>query len=282
MKVSSLFIAFLLAMLCGGCVNHINEEEEETEPVNQKTIVFRTALNVSQVPMRSVSEDVSKIVVADYQEGTETQKIEQKSDDANFGEISIPLKYGAHELLFVGHNAESGALSYPAISFDKPMDTFSFYKELTVDENTEETQTIELTRSAALVKLTANDAIPTEVALLKITFSKYYPSLNIKTSAANGNPVSVERTFEYKPAHIGVKGTTYSIYTFSPYGGYTTDISISTVDAKGNILHSITANKVSIEKNCQTKISGNVFHSGFGVNLTVITEWKDDIIVPFQ
>lgn len=271
----------VFAILFQGCVNHIDDDNEEN--AETKNILFKTSMHVSQSPMRSViSDNISKIIVADFVNGIETQKIQQVSTDANFGQLSIPLKYGTHELLFVGHNAESCTLSYPSVSFEKPMDTFSFYKELAVDENTEETQNIELIRSAALVKLTANDAIPAEVAMLKITFSKYYPSLNIKTALANGDPVPVERTFEYKTAHIGVKGSTYSIYTFAPDGGYATDVTIATIDTKGNTLNSTTARNVSVDKNCQTKISGNVFHSGFGVNLTVVTEWKDDIIVPLQ
>lgn len=270
---------FVFAILFQGCVNHINDDNENYSET--KNILFKTSMQVSQSPMRSdLSDNISKIIVADYVNGTETQKIQQVSTDANFGKLSISLKYGTHELLFVGHNAENCTFSYPSVSFDKPMDTFSFYKELVVDENTPDTQNIDLSRTASLIKITANDAIPAEVAMLKISLSKYYPSLNIKTASAHGNPISIERTFEYKTAHIGVKGSTYSIYTFAPDGGYTTDITISTIDAKGNTLNSTTARNVSIDKNCQTKISGNVFCTGYGVNLTVIPNWKDDIIVP--
>lgn len=271
----------VFSILCHGCVNHIDDDiNKETKT---KEILFKASINVSQSPMRSISDNISKIIVADYINGIEVKKMQQVSTDANFGKISIPLKYGTHELLFVGHNAESYTLSYPSASFDKPMDTFSFYKELVVDENTEETQNIELTRSAALIKLTANDAIPAEVALLKITLSKYYPSLNIKTASAHGDPIPIERTFEYKTAHIGVKGSTYSIYTFAPDGGYTTDITIDSVDRYGNTICKNTAINVSIDKNCQTKISGNIFKtSSTGISLIVNSEWKSDIVMPLR
>lgn len=277
MKTQRVVCAIMLCALLCGCVNHINDEEEE---IREKTIVFKTTIGISQTPMRAASKSASKLLISDYQDGVEVQKIEQSSTDSDFGKVAIPLKYGEHELLFVGHNSGSTTLSYPTISFDKPTDTFSYYLSLKVNESTNTTQNVTLPRSAALLKVVAKDAIPSNVKSLKISLAKYYPVLNVKSSLGDGSGSPVERVFEYKASHVGEKETTYSIYTFTPADGFTTDISISALDADGNTVNQITMKDVPIEKNRQTILSGNIFQLSSDANITFNDQWGEAIELP--
>lgn len=278
MKTITFWSILMLCSLLCGCVNHINEEEEETG--EEKTIQFNTHFLVTDAPIRSIEETVSKIVVSDCMNGEEVQKIEQSSSAEDFGKLSIPLKYGSHELLFIGHNSESCKLLYPSASFDKVTDTFSYYLSISVDESTPASQTISLSRSVGLLKVVATDAIPLGVSSLKISLSKYYPVVDVKTSLASGEPESMERTFEYKASHIGAKGSTYSIYTFIPETEFSTRVTIASMDAKGRTLHTSTIENVSIEKNRQTILSGNVFNQSSELWISINQKWGQNIEHP--
>lgn len=279
MKTITFWSILMLCSLLCGCVNHINEKEEEVTG-EEKTILFKTSFSVEQTPMRTIQETVTKIAVSDYQDGTEVQTVEQTSTDNEFGKISMQLKYGKHELLFVGHNSDNCNLSYTSVTFDKVTDTFSYYLDLTIDDATQPTQSVILNRSVGLLKIVANDAIPSDVAQLQVSLSKYYPALNAKTNLSEGNPESLKKTFDYKTTHVGVKGSTYSIYSFIPENGFSTDVTITSIDTKGNTLYTTTLKDINIENNRQTILSGNIFKSGIDLTISVNSQWGENIEYP--
>ena len=184
--------------------------------------------------------------------------------------------------MFIGHKSESVSLGYTTATFPKVTDTFSYFLQLNINENTPDVQNINMTRAVALLKIIAKDDIPPDVSRLKICLSKYYPSLDVKSISANGSAESIDRSFQYDSSHIGTKGSTYSIYTFTPTNGYTTDIIIQSIDKQGNIMHSIDMEDIPLNLNQQTILSGDIFHAQTSTDITVNTEWGVDIEIPIK
>lgn len=269
---------FCSVLLITGCVNRIPGYRECAD------ITFNTSLSQEQIPIdgdtRSITDNISSLSVFDCMDGEKMQEVTQSSSDKDFGSVSMTMSYGTHELLFVGYKSEGMSFFYPSITFPKVLDTFSYSLKIDVDEDSQKEQNIVLSRSVALVKVTATDAITADVAALRMTLSACYPSLDVTTSYSSGIPEKTARTFNYQPSNIGAKGSTYSIYTFVPDGGFTTDVTVETLNSQGKVINTSLVKSVSVEKNRQTILSGNLFNHDATLDISLDTSWGANIEYP--
>jgi hypothetical protein len=231
----------------------------------------------------SVAEVAKRFIVCDYINGTLQKQITQTSSDSDFGRVEIPMKLGKHELHFVAHNSTEETVSYYGWTFPKVTDTYSLCAKLTVADTTAVDQTVVLSRVVAMVRVTALDAIPENAASLRISLSKAYTSLDVRTGySAVADSTTLSRTFSYSASNLGSKGTYYTLYTFTPEEkGYYTTITIEGLDADSKVISKKEVKSVSVEPNHRTLLTGLAFREGYGFTVSVDSAWGDDLEYSF-
>lgn len=282
-KVRSFFAPALAAicLLLASCVNHISGVDENAQ------LTFNVGLGVEVEGMtRAASgEELSNAIAAldfyDCANGSVAEHISQKSSDDGFGKVSLSVPYGRHEFYFIGHNSASCTLAPESgeCSFDRVLDTFTYYVAMDVDDETEGLQTVTLKRQVAQIKVVLDDAIPQNAHKMRISVEEYAPTLQARTGKGTGT-VKLEREWEYSDTHIGATGSTYRIYGFVPAEGHTTQVSVAVEDAAGAVISQSILADVPMRKNCTTKISGKFFSNDIQSDIEVDVTWDEEIEVP--
>lgn len=267
--------AVALAVLASAC-----QQLEEVE--GNKDLSFKVGFDVgkSVISRAALSEYIGSIQVFDYMGGELVGQITQTSDEEGFGTVTLDADYGTHEYIFVGHNSVSCSYDHSKteLTFDKIQDTFTAVKTLTVDLNTEESQSVQLERQVAGIKLVMLDAIPSDAASIELTVAGYSAGLNPKTGAGTAGIEHV-REWEYSTSHIGKTNTSYSLYTFLPTDDHTVDITIRVESTDGEDIVNYTIEDISVEKNQMTVISGYLLSAELTTSITVNETWGEDIEV---
>lgn len=275
MKNKMFASAVLLFAVLSSCVNRIAEDETPA-----REFIFQASLASETVPFYAHTrgtDAVNSLMVFDCMDGKPLQTLSQSSATDGFGAITMSLAYGKHELLFVGHKTEEPSFSYPSVTFNEAHDTFSCRMLLTVDEDTDASQQVRLSRCVAVVKVVATDAIPEGVSALRMKLSACYNTLDIATGYAAGQSEETVRTFTYSTSHIGKPGTTYSIYTFVPNREFNTDVTVEVLDAGGSVISTASVKGASVERNRQTVLTGELFGMKTDVVVDINDSWGDDI-----
>lgn len=270
----------LLCVALSACVSRISEDE-----MMEKRLTFHTSLVSETLPFSEnarSTDAINSLIVFDCVNGKLNQTISQSYESGGFGTVSMSLPYGKHELLFVGHKTEEPSFSYPYVTFDETHDTFSYRLSLTVDEDTNASQSIQLSRSVAAVKLVAIDAIPEGVSALRMKLSACYNTLDITTGYASGESSSVSRTFTYSTSHIGKKGSTYSIYTFVPNREHSTDVTVEILNKEGSVISTTSIKELSVERNRKTVLTGELFGTKTDAVIYINDIWGNDVTYPIK
>lgn len=247
-----------------------------------KELSFKVGFDVekSVISRASLGDYIKTLQVFDYKDGALANEITQSSEDNGFGTVSLKSDYGSHEYVFVGHN--SVTCSYDngksELTFDKILDTFTATQTLTVDIDTEETQSVKMFRQVAGIKLVMADAIPQNAACIELTVNGYSAALNPKTGVGAAATEHV-RTWEYSTSNIGKTNTSYTLYTFLPTDDHTVDITIRVEGTDGKDIVNYTLEDISVEKNKTTVISGYLLSMDLTTSVSVEGEWGTDIEV---
>lgn len=268
----------LLCAALSACVSHISEDE-----IMEKRLTFHASLVSETIPFSEnarSTDAINSLIVFDCVDGKLIQTISQSNESDGFGTISMSLPYGKHELLFVGHKTEEPSFYYPSATFNETHDTFSYRLLLTVDDNTNASQNVQLSRCVAAVRLVATDAIPEGVSALRMKLSACYNTLDITTGYASGQSSSVSRTFTYSISHIGKKGSTYSIYTFVPNREFSTDITVEILNKDGLAISTTSIKGLSVERNRKTVLTGELFGMKTDAIIDVNDSWGNDVTYP--
>ena len=133
----------------------------------------------------------------------------QKAGDTNFGSVGLSLQEGTYTIVAIAHNGEGNCTitSPTKVTFpnNKMTDTFCYCGTLDVGEGGI-SETLEMKRVVAMMRLTVTDAIPNGVARLKFYYTGGSSTLNPRTSFGcvnskqteyrsvidgNGQPISV-------------------------------------------------------------------------------------------
>ena len=265
-----------IAIMMSSC-QQMSEVESEGK---SKTLSFEVNFDIEKNAFSrgSLGEYISSLQVFDYKNGTLANELVQSKEDEDFGKVTLNADYGAHELVFVGHN--STACSYDneksELSFDKVLDTFTAFQTLDVTIDTEDSQTVKLERQVAGIKLVMEDAIPQNAAAIELTVEGYSSTLNPKTGKGSTGTEHI-RKWEYSAANIGKKATSYTLYTFLPEEDHLVNITIRLEDNDGNDIVNYTLEDIPVEKNRVTVISGNLMSMGLSASVVIDGEWDDDI-----
>lgn len=270
--MKNLFFAFaaILFVSCSSDVDVLcpNEEKEVTFSLNGD---FQVSTRASKVT------DAEDIIIFDYVEGKYVQLVHQMKNDTNFGNPSLTLSYGTHNLYFIVSKGTDIELqgSYGIIGWRNMGDTFWATRQITVDNNTNALQSVVLDRVTTKLKVKSTDIIPNDRNYINVTSSKWSNYLNYITG---------------KPSGIGMTSAKYTLTEYSSYveltwygfatnEEYVADVTIDYYSTSG-LVKSSKKNNVPFKANRTTTLTGSVFevHTSNDYNCSIYlnSDWETD------
>lgn len=272
-------IAATLTVLMSACQQVAEEMQTNNE---SKKLSFKVDFDVEKnaISRAALGDYIATMQVFDYKDGVLKNEITQSSEDEGFGSVTMDVDYGTHEYVFVGHNSVTCSYDHEKseLSFDKVLDTFTATQTLTVDLETEETQSVKMLRQVAGIKLVMADAIPQNAASIELTVNGYSSTLDPKTGLGT-SAIEHVRKWEYATTNIGKTNTSYTLYSFLPSEEHTVDITVRVEGTDGKDIVNYTLEDIPVEKNRMTIISGYLLSMDLGTSVSVEGEWGEDIEV---
>lgn len=250
----------------------------------------RTAANDGMVPITisfTFPEDVrtrgtlSEAGVADlwlfdYVGGELSQTIHQQSADDGFGTVTLAADYGVHELYFVASAGKMPTVSGTEISWEKPNDTFWQSATLSIEPGGATSATVRLQRVATRLRLAVTDEVPTVLATLRITPSRWFNAIDYLTGEAAGENAD-DHNITVPASYGGTTGQlSVSMWSLSQSEPWTADVRLQALTADGSAIADITLSEVPFERNRLTRYSGQLFGALRSLSLTVDDEWMED------
>lgn len=187
--------------------------------------------------------------------------IKQKKGDKGYGTYSVTLPYGNYQLTIVGFNGTHPLKTFTAneIAFEDGYvpHTFLCNKDLTVNAETSDNQSITLKRAVAAFRLIMLDKIPDDVASMKIQASNGGAALNPKTGFSTTNTGS---TYTYSiTLSKGQEGKSVTNYLFVPANPTVVTYTVTALDSKDAIVRQRKFEHVPMQINYRTTYKGEFF-----------------------
>ena len=124
------------------------------------------------------------------------------------------------------------------------------------------------------------DAVPENVATVKVKLSKHYKTLLLSTLLADTD-AEFENTFTFTSTHVGQK-ITLNTYTLCPTSdAWTTDVTVTSLDKNNATLSTFTVQDVELKQNRITTLKGEIFSRGSGFSVTIDDTWLDPTEIEF-
>lgn len=264
-----------LAALCGlaSCSSPI-DDMPTAEPSKQITFLVRESIPMSR---ETLSDACSRLSYFRCSGGKVVTELHQTDTYADFGTVTDNMEYGTHEVYFVGYNGTS-LVSFETkgngyiYSFDKVGDTFSYYTELTIDKDSDESRPITMTRRVARFEMVVTDALPANLATMDIKIEGAATTLDAKTGKGAATYIQT-KTISVPAANIGKRDCTFIAYAFLMEEPTTATVTLTAKDADGATIQSHTLTDVEMETNYITRYTGNFFACGIESQVNASTEW---------
>lgn len=281
---------FAAAVVCGGCSRYVIDESAEKSDENamkmRKTLVFLPSWGLetdvapflpddglkSRASRASMADYADSLLCVDYMDGTAVQKLSQPSDEP----FSVTMDYGEHELRFIGHSSTDWSVDEETGVFRaaKVSETFLKRVPLTVDENTEESLTVQMERVVTKLTLMIQDAIPAGVARLELTVGGHIAALDMATGlgvAEEKKDFSV--AWDLDGSYAGMQGLKLTVFSFCEEGEFELSLRVVARDAEGNVLADRSASGIPMLMNRCTVAKGRIFSMNGGVTFTEPGDW---------
>lgn len=222
-------------------------------------------------------KDMTDLWVLDYVGGTLVQQLHQSDNTAaDFGKPVMTLAYGTHHVYFVASrgveptlNTESGTLSWQSVR-----DTFWKDYEVTVVSTSNGNRAVTLERVVTKLSLAFTDAISEDAATINFTPSVWYYGMNYKTGEPTAATTSQTNIMPVPAGYAGRTDVSAAYFSISPSSEWTTDVTVNSKDADGNIIGQGIMTAVPLKRNRVTEYSGPLFTSGGEVTLTLNGTWE--------
>lgn len=255
----------LLALATVSCQHMANEEPEQ--PAGGKSMVhfnisqFETMpFSTEQTRSQLVSELCKQVDLAVFQGGTRKEKATQKRGDDNFGTLSVALAPGSYKVVIVAHNQDKTPTMTNAdkITFSGDLaDTFSWSKDITVNEGNGLDVDVSMRRVVAMVRFVTTDNVPDDVSTLQFYYTGGSSTLDGLTGTGC---VNSRQTVKFSIADdMKGKPATFEIYTFPKSDSKELKIEVTGLDATGNKVYNHTFENVPINRNQITQFTGALF-----------------------
>jgi hypothetical protein len=206
----------------------------------------------------------------------------QKVGDANFGTVGLSLPDGTYTIVAVAHNGDGNCTitsptkaTFPS---NKMTDTFCYCGELVVEGSVSES--LEMKRVVAMMRLTITDVIPDGVARLKFYYTGGSSTLNPRTGFGCVN----SKQTEYRSVidDNGMPVSVYEIYTAPHEQNDILKLTITSQDvSNGDIDVFEPMENIPVTVNKITTWEGSLFgggsSSGGNIGITLDTAWDGTI-----
>ena len=210
----------------------------------------------------AVGEVCSRVNLALYKpDGERVKMINQKSDDANFGQISFTVAAGTYRLVVLAHscdgNATTTALNKITFPNNKVTDTFYYSTEFSATSDL--SQQLVLRRITAMVRLVVKDAIPENVKRMKF----YYTGGSSTLDGATGLGCVNSKQTEYRDISAAERngGATFEVYTMPHDVSGQLKLTVSALDAVDNVVKELVLDEVPVTVNTISEYTGSLFTS---------------------
>lgn len=235
-------------------------------------------MNGTQIQSRAEKEAATRMAFYLLDEsGTKVVSQEKDNSDSEYMSLNVEVPVGTYQLVAFAHNGSSDVsvnANAAVAPTGKLTDSFLYYKVLTLDEESDNSQSIVLDRCVAKFSLVHTDAIPEGASSVEFKVSGGAKVLNAKTGLG---AEAVEHTvvINIPERLIGTKDNSFAFYIFLTAEKSSLDISVVSKDANGNKITSYTFEGVEMEVNMQTIYTGAFFHSDQKISASINSEWKD-------
>lgn len=288
----------VLAVLLTACQNSIGQDVEgevivlKEKKVTIKVNALQTALmDVTSTDTRAtpLSQGADFLTVAFVDsKGTIANTITQTATlpkegsstgetvaNADFGKVSLMLKYGIYKVIIVANKKAPNADALKVISESrvettrgKVTDTFYYMGDLTVEANTASNFSVSLSRAVALFGLIADDK-PDDVTRLVVTMTGGSNIFNPSTG------FGAEKKTQVSEFDVSASNTIrVGLYTFLTTAAGTVNVTVVAYDASGKIVCEREFIDVEMSRNYRTYFEGNLFSEVCGANIDLAsTEW---------
>lgn len=258
------------------------------DPIEPQSNIVLHVTSLEQIPFdgeaetrseQSVTELCSRLNFAIYQGSDKVKALAQKQGDQNYGTAGFNLPVGDYTLVIVGHNT-AGTCTFTEldkITFKDNIvsDTYLYSGELHV---TAEAQTLalQLRRVVAMFRLVLTDDLPAEVQQMKF----YYTGGSSTLSGATGRGSVNSRQTVKLPVSPGQRQ--FEVFTFPHEETGELKMTISALDANGEVLRERILEHVPVTRNRITRFTGSFFigetgqSSAFSVQLSASSEWDGE------
>lgn len=275
----------MMAIAAAAMLLSCEKEDTLTAKVNEpndslqvKTITFTFGEISHHAMTRGTLADASitDLWLFDYMGEELKQTVHQSSTDDGFGSVAVTAETGDHSFCFIASRGTGATVSGGAITWEKPSDTFWAKTTLTVTPQTATAQSVELQRVATKLKISITDEVPATFSKLTITADTWHSGIN----ALTGEPTAAAArtsTISVPASYIGTTGQLIaSIFGICGYD-YTTNVSVTALDANSHTIASVALDDVPMKKNTTTSYSGTLFTRQPTFTMTVADSWGEDI-----
>lgn len=275
----------LMAMAAAAMLLSCEKEETLTAKVNEpkdsvqsKTITFTFGEITHKKMTRGTLADASitDLWLFDYMGDELKQTIHQSSTDECFGSVAVTAETGDHSFCFIASRGTGASVSGGVITWEKPSDTFWAKSTLTITPTTATSQSVELQRVATKLKITITDEVPATLSKLTITADTWHSGIN----ALTGEPTAAAArtsTINVPASYVGTTGQLIASIFGICGDDYTTDVSVTAIDANSQTIASVTLDDVPMKRNTTTSYSGPLFRRQTTFMTTVADSWGEDI-----
>ena len=260
------------------------EEQEATETsVSGKKFTFTVKGDftgewkpVSRGYLSADGKDMTDLWVLDYVDGQLVQQLHQSDNTAeNFGKPQMTLSYGTHHIYFVASRGAEPVLSTTTgtITWQTVRDTFWKDYEVSVVSTSNGNRAVTLDRIVTKLSLSFTDAISAEAKTIELTPATWYYGLNYITGEPTTATESQSKVTTLPDGYAGRTDVSISYFSISPSTEWTTDVTVNSKDADGNIIGQGVMTAVPLKRNRVTEYSGPLFTAGGDMTLTLSDTW---------
>ena len=218
------------------------------------------------------------------EDGQKVVSQEKTSDDSDYLTLRARVPVGTYGLVAFAHNGSTnatvGADATVSTPGEKLTDSFVYYGELSLDEESNKESSVTLKRCVSRLSVKHTDKIPTGAASVEIEASGAGNVLNATTGLA-AESCEQKVVIQIPQKYVGTSDNTFSLYTFLPEKETEVDLVVSVKDSEGNVLTRHELKDVPVKVNVKTICTGVLFHADQDISVSIESEWGEDEEVEF-
>ena len=283
--MKKLMMALAAAMMLQSC-EYVSTEELTENTNDQQTVTFRLNTDywrtssepITRGSMTADDAEMTDLWIFDYVDGELIQSKAYSPEDDDWGEPSLTLKLGTHNIYFVASRGDQPTVDEDeeTIVWGSPKDTFWSALTINVAGGGSTQQSVNLKRVATKMRLAVNDLVPDGIASISITPDVWYFGLNYVDGTATASEKR-QRSVNVPSAYAGTTGRLQAtFFGISDNDEWMTDIAVSAKDVNGNIIGSATIKDAPFQRNRISVFSGNLFNGAGALDVTLDGEWATE------